>query len=87
MERAAIFIDGAYVDFLMRFEFPGRRVDHRQLIEELVPDRSRLMRTYYYTCPPHISGEASGDERDRQRAFDSFVRTLLHDPARRRSPR
>jgi hypothetical protein len=52
MARAAIFIDGAYLDFTLRQEFAGVRIDYGKLSSELLPAGMDLLRTYYYCCPP-----------------------------------
>jgi uncharacterized LabA/DUF88 family protein len=70
--RLAVFIDGAYVDFMLREEFEGVRIDHQRFAGELVPAGSDLLRCYYYTCPPHVSDPPTEDERIRQQSFDRF---------------
>ena len=80
MSRVAVFIDGAYLDFMMREEFPGSRVDFSRLVAAVTPADRDLLRAYYYACPPHVSEPATEDERDRQRSFDRFRQALERIP-------
>ena len=45
--RVALFIDGAYLDYVLRAEFKGARIDYRALSEQLADD-SDILRTYCY---------------------------------------
>jgi uncharacterized LabA/DUF88 family protein len=65
---------------MLRAEFPGLRVDHRKLAEALTPGDVEVLRVYYYTSPPHLSGVPTPDERRRQRAFDNYIHTLATMP-------
>jgi uncharacterized LabA/DUF88 family protein len=80
MARAAIFIDAAYLDFLMREDFPGVRIDFSKLPGALMPAGIDLLRTYYYHCPPYQSNPPTQIERDRKAAFDRFHAMLLRLP-------
>jgi hypothetical protein len=51
MARAAIFIDGAYLDFGLRDEFHRVKIDYHALARELTAGKE-LLRTYYYNCLP-----------------------------------
>lgn len=80
MGRLAIFIDGAYIDFTLRGEFGGARIDYGRMVTELTPPGDDLLRAYYYTCPPHQSEVATQEERERQRTFDRFRYALDRIP-------
>lgn len=80
MSRVAIFIDGAYIDFMLRHEFAGTRIDFGRLVAELTPPSAELLRSYYYTCPPHVSNPPTQAERDRQQSFDRFRSALERIP-------
>ena len=50
--RVAIFIDGAYLDNVIRSEFQNARIDYQALSERMSGD-SDILRTYYYDCLPY----------------------------------
>ncbi|HOO97827.1 MAG TPA: NYN domain-containing protein [Caldisericia bacterium] len=52
MNRIANFIDGGYLDALLRNEFPGRLIDFQKL-SMLMTGEFDLLRSYYYHCPPY----------------------------------
>ena len=74
MSRAAIFIDGAYLGFVLR-EFGAPRIDHALLAERMA-DGVEILRTYYYDCPPYQSASPSPDERDRFAKSQRFFTAL-----------
>lgn len=80
MSRCAIFIDGAYIDFMLRNEFPTVRVNYAQLATTVTPGQCELLRAYYYACPPYVSDPPTPDERSRQRSFDGFRQALERIP-------
>ncbi len=73
--RVAIFIDGAYMDYVLKEEFAGARVNYRALSEQLAGD-SDILRTYYYHCPPYQSNPPTREERDRYSSQRKFFNTL-----------
>lgn len=64
MSRAAVFIDGAYLDHLLKDEFGRPPVDFASLVNRLAGTRE-LLRSYYYDCLPYQSREPTPDERSR----------------------
>ncbi len=50
--RIAIFIDGAYLDAVLRTEHNGLRVDFAKLALKLA-NGVEILRTYYYNCLPY----------------------------------
>ena len=51
-DRTAIFIDGAYLDHVLRDEFQHARIDFAKLSARMAGD-APVLRTYYYSdCPP-----------------------------------
>ena len=80
MSRVAVFIDGAHLDFTVRHEFPGTRIDYGKLATELVPPGLDLLRTYYYHCPPYQSNPPSPEEKIRKASFDRFHDALQKLP-------
>lgn len=75
MSRAAIFIDGAYLDFMLRDHFSLPRIRYDRLATELAGGID-ILRTYYYHCPPYQSSPPTQDERDRFSRADSFHKYL-----------
>ncbi len=80
MSRAAIFIDAAYVDFMLREEFGSVRIDYGKLSLAVAPAGKELLRTYYYCCGPYLSNPPTPDERTRQAKFDAFTASLKSLP-------
>jgi uncharacterized LabA/DUF88 family protein len=85
--RLAIFIDGAYLDSLCRFEFNGAAIDLQRLpreIQSLISGDTQeaidLLRTFYYTCPPYQSATPTAEESDRYAAFRRFDARLRSFP-------
>lgn len=79
MPRTAIFIDGAYLDFTLRDEFGGVRIDYERLSTEMAASLE-LLRTYYYHCPPYQSATPTEEERERKAKFDRFHYALQSIP-------
>ncbi len=75
MSRIAIFIDGAYLDFLLREEFNLAKIDYSRLIVELAGGHD-LLRAYYYNCLPYQSNPPTADESLRFGKKQSFYTTL-----------
>ncbi len=76
--RVAIFIDGAYLEFVLRDEFQEARIDHQALSKCLAGD-SDILRTYYYHCPVYQGNPPTKEESERyaaQRRFFTALRTL-----------
>ena len=73
--RVAIFIDGAYLDHVMKDEFGGMRLDYAALSKRLAGD-SDILRSYYYHCPPFQSNPPTQDERERYATQRKFFTTL-----------
>jgi len=67
MGRVAVFIDGAYLDYVLRDEFAKARIDYGGLSERLA-GAVDLLRTYYYHCLPYQSPTPTVDEAQRIRA-------------------
>lgn len=80
MGRAAIFIDGAYLEQMAHPLHPGWRADHRKLLSALVPPHCELLRAHYYTSPPYLSPIPTADERRRLAVFDRHLRTIGSTP-------
>jgi len=75
MDRVAIFIDGAYLDYVLRDEFTGARIDYAKLSQHLSRGMT-LLRTYYYHCLPYQSNPATADEAERFGRAQKFMSAL-----------
>lgn len=75
MGRIAIFIDGGYLDAVLRDEFRGARIDYALLAEEIARGHD-LLRTYYYNCLPYQSNPPTTEESRRFGAARKFHEAL-----------
>lgn len=76
--RTAIFIDGAYLDFLQKEEFGKVHLDLEKLPIKLANGKE-ILRTYYYHCLPYQSSPSTPEEQRRFSAaqrFYNFLSTL-----------
>jgi len=64
IKRVGIFIDGAYLDRVLKDEFRGIKIDFKKLVAWLAQDLD-VLRTYYYHCEPYISEDPTHEETDR----------------------
>ena len=77
-DRSAIFIDGAYLFYLLRDEYSGARIDYEALSKAL-SQGTELLRTYYYSSLPFQSSPPTQQESAlyaRTRNFLSGLRML-----------
>jgi uncharacterized LabA/DUF88 family protein len=79
MNRAAIFIDGTYLNKLLEREFHRIRIDYHLLAQHLAQEAD-ILRTYYYHCPPHQSNPPTEDELQRARSSEQFFAALRRLP-------
>ena len=49
--RVAVFIDGAYLEFVLKTEFRAPKINF-ELLAERVSGGRELLRSYYYDCLP-----------------------------------
>ncbi|MFB3766090.1 MAG: NYN domain-containing protein [Methanotrichaceae archaeon] len=77
--RAAVFIDGAYLTKILDIDFDKPKIDLAKFSDMLCGDYERL-RTYYYNCMPYQSCPPTEEERKRFAAMDKFVYTLKKLP-------
>ena len=77
-DRVAIFIDGAYLENVLRGEFQNAQIDFQALANSLAGE-SNILRTYYYQCPSYRSNPPTQQEQDRysnQRRFFHALESL-----------
>ena len=79
MNRVAIFIDGAYLQFVLKDEFSSPRIDFK-LLSQKVACGKEILRTYYYDCLPYQSASPTPDERDRFGKKQGFFAALEKNP-------
>lgn len=76
--RVAIFVDGRYLDRILKDDFNRARVDFRVLVSTMARGQD-ILRTYYYDCLPHQSDPPTQQERVRYaqaRRFHDALRML-----------
>ncbi len=73
--RVAIFIDGGYLDAVLRDEFGGARINYSALAQKLRLD-SDILRTYYYHCPLIQSNAPTQEESRRYSGQLRFFKSL-----------
>lgn len=79
MNRCAIFIDGAYLEFVLKGEFSRPPVDFAALVNRIAGARE-LLRAYFYDCLPYQSARPSPDERERFARRQRFHHALNRIP-------
>ncbi len=81
--KAAVFLDGGYLDYLLRDGFGGARVDYGKLAASMAGADQSLLRCYYYHCLPYQSSPPTPDESARfassQRFFNALRRLDLFE--------
>lgn len=81
MSRIAIFIDGAYVQNVLKEEFGAAKIDFGRLSQTIASTLGKeRLRTYYYDCLPWQSNSPSAEERDRFGKKQGFFAALERNP-------
>lgn len=73
--RAAIFIDGAYLEKILKQEFNLLPIDFAKLSSVMAGNRD-ILRTYYYNCLPYQSNPPTEDEKKRFAGKQRFFKSL-----------
>ena len=73
--RVAIFVDGAYLDNVLRDEFSRARIDYGALSTAMAGD-SDIVRTYYYHCMPYQENPPTQEQSERYSSMRGFVTAL-----------
>ena len=75
VKQVAIFIDGAYLQNVLRNDFGSARIDFR-LLSETLAGESDILRTYYYHCLPYRDEPPTPEQDERfarqRRFFDAL---------------
>jgi uncharacterized LabA/DUF88 family protein len=83
MSRVAIFIDGGYMDRVLRDEFNGMRIDYTAFSREisaLISPDTYILRTYYYHCLPYQSNPPTREESERFALRRNFLDAINRLP-------
>jgi uncharacterized LabA/DUF88 family protein len=73
--RCAIFIDGGYLEKILKNEFDEQRIDFEKLSEELAGP-AQILRTYYYNCMPFQDDPPTQHQKELYARRDSFMARL-----------
>jgi uncharacterized LabA/DUF88 family protein len=78
-DKAAVFIDGGYLDHVLNF-FHRPSIDYQKFSDELCRRSGGFarFRTYYYHCAPHQGDPPTPDEVQRYSAWTRFYTALQH---------
>ena len=75
MERAVVFIDGAYLQAVLKNDFGKPKIDFERFSDILCGEYERL-RTYYYYAMPYQGNPPTEEERMRYSSADRFIARL-----------
>ena len=64
MGRIAIFIDGAYLQYMLKDEFNSPKICFEKLVNRMAGGRE-VLRSYYYDCEPYQSNPPTAEEKER----------------------
>jgi uncharacterized LabA/DUF88 family protein len=78
VSRIAIFIDGAYLSYVLK-DFGVPKVNFEALVKRITGSRE-LLRTYYYDCLPFQSQSPTRDESERFAKRQAFHAALTRIP-------
>lgn len=79
MGVAAVFIDGAYLEKMLLYDYSKQRTDFGLLVDIMVED-NELLRAYYYHCLPYQSNPPTDEEKARHARMHGFLTALGHIP-------
>ncbi len=69
--KAAIFIDGGYLNKILQYEHDRAKIDYEKLVAHLTGE-DNLLRTYYYNCLPYQSAKPTEEENRRFGSAQKF---------------
>lgn len=73
--RCAIFIDGAYLEKILKNEFDERRIHFEKFSKNLAGD-TQILRTYYYHCMPFQDDPPTPEQRKKYANKDRFINSI-----------
>ena len=74
-DRVAIFIDGAYLEYVLKDDFDMPHISFERLSSAMAGEGS-ILRTYYYHCPPYQGNPPTTEEKQRYDARRRFYTSL-----------
>ncbi len=80
MGMTAVFIDGGYLDKVLRYDHAEPRIDFGKLAGAMVGEGDELLRAYYYHCLPYRSSSPTGEENERYGKRHRFFTALGYIP-------
>jgi len=80
MDKAAVLIDGAYVNRLNHDHFGMKRIDYLRFSDGLCQPNCERFRTYYYNCSPYQDSPPTQEQRQRKADMDKFLAHLKAYP-------
>lgn len=78
-DKTCIFIDGGYLDRILKDEYSSAKIDFSKLVENL-SDGISVLRSYYYHCPPYQSNPPTDDEKERTKSTHKFYSAIERLP-------
>jgi uncharacterized LabA/DUF88 family protein len=72
---AAVFIDGGYLDYVLKGQFGHARIDYAALTRAMAGNYE-LLRAYYYHCLPYQGSPPTEEEKVRFASMQSFCNRL-----------
>ncbi|MCX5803835.1 MAG: NYN domain-containing protein [Proteobacteria bacterium] len=79
MGKVAIFLDGGYVEKVLKYDFAEAKIDFQKLAT-VMTEPDELLRTYYYHCLPFQSSSPTEEERERYSKAHRFTTALSFLP-------
>jgi uncharacterized LabA/DUF88 family protein len=79
-DNVGVFIDGDYLDGILRSEFDSVRIDFLTFSQIIIPEGAQRFRTYYYKSVPYLSMDSSDEDRQRSDGVEKFLQSLRHLP-------
>ncbi len=83
LNRVPIFIDGGYLDRVLRDEFNHATIDYQALSQEIlafVHPEAVILRAYYYHCLPYTSRRPTAQESSRFDTMHTFLDSINRIP-------
>lgn len=77
--KVAIFLDGGYVDKVLKNDFTGTNIDYGKLSKEISQNKE-ILRTFYYHCLPYQGNPVTTEERERFSKAQKFHSALERLP-------
>ncbi len=80
MDRAAVFVDGAYVQWVTAHRFEYARVDYQKFVAAVLPPDTQLLRAYYYDSLPYVGDPPTEEDTDRLARKERWLHAIEHIP-------